>query len=93
MLNLYKAFSVIKNEQDFYNFLSDLCTPTEIRELSERWNIAQLLHSKTTQRSIISKLDCSQATVSRVARFLNDEKYGGYRNVLAKIYPHSKSTS
>ena len=87
MKKLYKAFSSIKNEQEFGNFLRDLLTPREIRELIERLNIAELLFKKNlSYRDIIQKLDCSMATISRVSRFLKDEPFGGYRTILPRIH-------
>ncbi|MDR1361309.1 MAG: trp operon repressor [Rickettsiales bacterium] len=91
MLNLYKAFSVIKTEKEFYNLLNDLCTPTEIRELSERWNIAQLLAlEKLRQQDIATKLNCGVATVNRVSRCLKDEKNFGYTTVMTRLFPEKK---
>ncbi|MDR1360993.1 MAG: trp operon repressor [Rickettsiales bacterium] len=88
MKNLYSAFSAVKNEKAFYAFLADLCTPTEIREMSERWNIAQLLATtQMTQKEISTKLNCAIVTVNRVARFLNDEKNAGYETALRAIFP------
>jgi TrpR-related protein YerC/YecD len=94
MLNLYKAFSAIKNEKEFFNFLNDICTPTEIREISERWNIAQMLNRKElSQQAIAKKLNCGIATITRVSRFLKEEKFGGYREILARLYPASAKKS
>ena len=87
MANLYAAFSKIKTEREFDGFLRDLCTPAEIAALSERWNIAQeLSRKKLAQQAIAKKLNASVATVSRVARFLNNEPFGGYRLVLSRIH-------
>ena len=37
------------------------------------------------QREIAKNVKCSIATITRVARFLNQEKYGGYRNILKTL--------
>ena len=87
MINLYKAFSQIKSEQEFNNFLADLCTPSEIRDFSDRLKIADLLYTtKMSQLAIAEKIGASVTTVTRVARFLNTEKFGGYRVVLNRIH-------
>ena len=87
MASLYTAFSEIKTEREFDDFLRDLCTPAEIAALSERWNIARELSQKQlSQQAVAKKLNVSVATVSRVARFLNDEPFGGYRLILSRIY-------
>lgn len=40
MFSLYEAFKSIKNKEEFDNFLMDLCTPTEIKDLNDRFSIA-----------------------------------------------------
>lgn len=88
MQNLYDAFSQIKSEKEFYNFLADLCTPSEIKAINERWQIAQTLYTTNmSQAEIASKLGVSVTTVTRVARFVYTEKFGGYSAVLAKLFP------
>lgn len=86
MFNLYEAFKSIKNKEEFDNFLMDLCTPTEIKDLNDRFSVAQLLQDgKMSQREIAKNVKCSITTVTRVARFLNQEKYGGYRSILQTL--------
>ena len=84
MASLYKAFTSIKSEREFDSFIRDICTPAEIKALKERWEIAGLLWAgKLSQKAVAEKVGASVTTVTRVARFLNDEPYGGYRAVLS----------
>lgn len=88
MQNLYSAFSQIKSEKEFNNFLADLCTPAEIKDLNERWEMAQMLYTTNQPQAVIAeKIGASVTTVTRVARFLYTEKFGGYSSVLSKLYP------
>ena len=88
MQDLYTAFSQIKSKKEFDNFLADLCTPSEIKAISERWKIAQLLYTTNMPQSdIAAKIGGSVATVTRVGRFLYNETFGGYANILSKIFP------
>jgi TrpR-related protein YerC/YecD len=88
MPSLYKAFENIKSEKEFDNFLRDLCTPAEIKNLGERWRMAQMLYTTNMpQDAIAQKIGGSQATVTRVARFLYEEKFGGYKSVLSRLFP------
>ncbi len=81
---LCAAIVSIKNAKEARNFLLDLCTPGELRALSERWHVAQLLNEgELSYREISDLTGVSTATIVRVARFLRDEQYGGYRTVLA----------
>lgn len=63
--------------------LIDLCTPAELRALSERWRVAQMLaNCEKSYREISADTGVSTTTIGRVARFLKDEPHGGYRLLL-----------
>ena len=73
----------INSEKDISNFLKDLCTPSEIQAMEERWEVAKLLYmGNLTYRDIATKLNTSTATVTRVARFLFKESNKGYLKIL-----------
>ena len=83
---LARALISVKDADEMEAFLIDLCTPAELRALSERWHVAQLLdRGETSYREINAMTGVSTTTIGRVARFLKDERYGGYRRVLAKL--------
>ena len=82
-MKLSTALKNINSDREINNFLKDLCTPSEIQALEERWEVAKLLYQgKLTYRDIASKLNTSTATVTRVARFLYKESNQGYLKVL-----------
>ena len=84
-MKLSKVLKQLNSSKDIENFLLDLCTPSEIEAMEERWEVAQLLYEgKSTYRDIASKLNTSTATVTRVARFLFKETNQGYIKVLKK---------
>lgn len=84
-MKLSKVLKELNSSKDIENFLLDLCTPSEIEAMEERWEVAQLLYEgKSTYRDIASKLNTSTATVTRVARFLFKESNQGYIKVLKK---------
>ena len=57
-------------------FLIDLCTPAELKALSERWHVAQLLDKgEMSYREIYALTGVSTTTIARVARFLKDEPH------------------
>ncbi|MDA9146492.1 YerC/YecD family TrpR-related protein [Gammaproteobacteria bacterium] len=86
MKNLNEAILLLKNKKEVEEFLKDLCTPSELRALEERWAVAQLLFKdKLSYREIASKLKTSTTTVTRVARFLSSEPYQGYKKILKRI--------
>ncbi len=77
---------LLKNKNEVNDFLKDLCTPAELKALEERWSVAQLLYEDTlSYRDIATKLETSTTTVTRVARFLSNEPYQGYKKILKSI--------
>lgn len=84
-LDLEVALARLDTPEDVKAFLIDLCTPAELRALSERWHVAQILNEgEKSYRDIQAETGVSTTTIGRVARFLRDEPYGGYRAVLDK---------
>jgi TrpR-related protein YerC/YecD len=83
--DLCQAFLLLKTEKEIYNFLKDLCTPTELSALAERWQICGCLNEGLSYREIQQQTGASLTTIGRVARFLKDEPYQGYTTLLHKI--------
>ncbi len=85
-VGLLDAILTIETNDQLSNFFKDLCTPTELRSLEERWKVCQLLAKEDlSYREIHTLTGASLTTIGRVARFLKEEKYGGYRNILKKL--------
>lgn len=85
--SLYEAILQLKTPEECAAFFHDLCTPAEITAMSERWRVAQLLDQyRLSYREIHDKTGISLATIGRVARFLTQEAYQGYRLVLDRIF-------
>lgn len=83
---LYDALLSLKTPAEMDAFLSDLCTPAELRAFSERWTVARLLDGGLkTYREIAAEAGASPTTVVRVARFLREMDHQGYRLVLDRL--------
>ena len=81
--DLFSTLLTLENEQEFQIFFRDLCTPQEIKALQERWRVCQLLdHGDLSYRDIHERTGASLTTIGRVARFLKEESYQGYRIAL-----------
>jgi TrpR-related protein YerC/YecD len=77
------ALSRIDETEAMRSVLIDLCTPAELRALSERWRVAQMLaEGEKSYREISAETGVSTTTIGRVSRFLKDEPHGGYRLLL-----------
>lgn len=85
LMDLYQAFNKVKSFDEFKNFINDLCTPAEMSAMAERWAIVLLLNEQHSYREIREKTGSSLATITRVARFLRQERYQGYNLVLKRL--------
>ena len=84
--DLYEALLKLKNKEELIDFLKDLCTPQELSALRERWRVCQLLDQKNlSYREIHGRTGASLTTIGRVARFLKNEPYHGYRLLLDRL--------
>ena len=81
---LFTAILALKTPDEARDFFYDLCTPTELEGLIDRWRVAQMLLKKTPYRKIAEDTKVSTATIVRVARFLNSG-FGGYKTVMKRL--------
>lgn len=81
---LFDAVLSLKDKEECYAFFDDICTVNELLSLSQRFEVAAMLHSRKTYLEIADKTGASTATISRVNRSLN---YGndGYDIVFGRI--------
>ena len=81
---LFRGILTLETIEDCYNFFEDLCTVSELQEMSRRMHAAKMLNSNHIYTDIAEQTGLSTATISRVNRCL---KYGsdGYLSVLEKI--------
>jgi TrpR family trp operon transcriptional repressor len=72
-----------KNKAFLREFLFDLLSAQEYRDLAIRWQIIKMLNAKVSHRDISKKLKVGLATINRgVAELAN--KKGGFRIALDK---------
>ena len=83
---LYDAFLTLQSREEIKDFLADLCTPAEVRAFIERWQVARMLDAGgKSYREIAEAAGASTTTVVRVARFLREMPFKGYRRVLDRL--------
>jgi TrpR-related protein YerC/YecD len=80
----FDAILSLETKEDCYRFFEDVSTVVELKSLSQRFHIAELLHSGATYQEIEKRTRASTATISRVGRCLN---YGadGYKRVIERL--------
>ena len=81
---LFKCIVAIDNVEDMECFLEDLCSMSELEEMSRRIRAAQMLRDGYVYSEIAMQTGLSTATISRVNRCL---KYGndGYSKALDAV--------
>lgn len=82
--HLFEAILSLENKEECYKFFEDVCTVNELLSLSQRFEVARMLHMQKTYLDIAEQTGASTATISRVNRSLN---YGndGYDMVFARM--------
>ncbi len=78
---LCRAVLALETVDEVALFLRDLCTRTEIEELSSRWTVASLLETGLPYREIHERTGTSTATIGRVNEWRRHGT-GGYRLAL-----------
>lgn len=81
---LCDAFLQLSTREECYEFFEDLCTINELRDMSQRLEVARMLRAGEKYDRIEEVTGASTATISRVKRCL---KFGadGYVHVLEKL--------
>lgn len=81
---LYKSILTLKTEEECEKFFEDLCTFPELKAMSQRIVVANMLKQGHIYSDIVKKTGASTATISRVNRSLT---YGseGYNIVLDRL--------
>ncbi len=83
---LAEALLNLRDADEMRRFLRDICTPKEIADLADRWWVARLLdEGKHSYREIHELTGVSVTTIGRVARFLQQENFQGYRLVIDRM--------
>ena len=80
---LFQAIGSLDGLEETERFFRDLCTLTELRDLSQRWAVARLLDEGLHYAEISKRTGASTATITRIASWLNHGE-GGYRAVVDK---------
>jgi len=78
---------VAKNDERQFlrEFLFDLLSPAEYREVAVRWQIIKMLKNGENHREIAKKLKVSVATTMRGSKELSNKK-GGFNAAWNKYY-------
>ncbi len=74
---LYETILSLRDLDECCRFFDDLCTPTELRSLEQRFDVAVYLQQGLVYLDILERTGASSATISRVRRSMLDNGAGG----------------
>ena len=80
---LFSAILNLSSLDECYALFEDLCTIREIRDLSQRFEVAKMLDEGQSYQEIAKKTGASTATICRVNKCLMYGS-GGYRAALGE---------
>ena len=81
---LFETLLKLRTVDECYDFFEDLCTIKEIKDMSQRLQIACLLNKGLSYQKVAEVTNVSSATISRVKRCL-DYGSGGYAKALESM--------
>lgn len=81
---LIQALLSLRSPGEVRAFLEDLCTPSELESMADRWRVVPLLTADVPYREIHDRTGVSVTTIGRVARCL-DLGSGGYRIAIDRL--------
>lgn len=81
---LFRAILSLKSVEECYSFFEDICTITEIKDMTQRLDTAFMVDKGISYQKISEQIGVSTATISRVSRCLNYGA-GGYRTVIDRL--------
>ena len=74
---LYETILKLKDLEECRRFFEDLCTPTELQAMEQRFDVAVYLQQGLVYLDILEKTGASSATISRVRRSMLENGAGG----------------
>ena len=80
----FDAILLLRTKEDCHRFFTDICTIKEIRDMSQRLHVAEMLDNGSNYIEIQSETGSSTTTISRVSKCLS---YGmdGYRLIIDRL--------
>lgn len=74
---LYETILKLRDLEECRRFFEDLCTPTELQAMEQRFDVAVYLQQGLVYLDILEKTGASSATISRVRRSMLENGAGG----------------
>ena len=86
---LYQAILHLTTEEECAAFFQDICSIKELKDITQRLEVATLLHEGKNYQEVSRETGASTATICRVNKCLNYGS-GGYRQALVRLDKEGK---
>lgn len=84
MDRMFEAILKLKSIDECYAFFEDLCTIRELKDISQRLEVAALLNKGMSYQEVANRTGVSSTTIGRVKRCL-EYGSGGYELALGNL--------
>ena len=81
---MFRAVLQLKSVEECYAFFEDICTIRELKDISQRFEVAVLLDRGLNYQEVARQTGVSSTTICRVKRCL-DYGSGGYQLVIDRM--------
>ena len=81
---LFRAIASLETKEEVAAFFEDVCTITELIDMSQRLETALMLDKGENYQTISKEIGISTATISRVSKCINYGS-GGYKIVIDRL--------
>ena len=83
---MYEAILSLKDVDECQRFFDYLCSPTELRSMEQRFDVAVYLLQSHVYAEILTMTGASSATISRVRRnILENDRGGAMRDLILRL--------
>ena len=82
---LFEAVLCLETVEECRAFFFFFCTVTELKALSQRYQVAKLLTENHVYSDIVAQTGASTTTISRVNRSISYDGSGGYSIVFDRL--------
>lgn len=86
---LYSAVLNLRTEEECAAFFEDICSIKELQDISQRLEVAAMLHEGKNYQEVSRETGASTATICRVNKCLNYGS-GGYRLAMKRLEEDKK---
>ena len=81
---MFEAILQLRSVEECYAFFEDICTIRELKDISQRLEVAELLDQGLSYQEVARRTGVSSTTICRVKRCL-DYGSGGYQIVIDRM--------